>query len=98
MTFGPNFIVGTMFNTPPVFPVYVTMLTLEWLKNLGGKQSLTGLNKMMVNCKTCGHGCHCESDKIDSEHYTPLMDVCECKKCQHEVKEEIEYEECLSCQ
>jgi len=53
---------------------------------------------MMVNCKTCGHGCHCESDKIDSEHYTPLMDVCECKKCQHEIKEEIEYEECLSCQ
>jgi hypothetical protein len=45
---------------------------------------------MMVKCKTCGHGCHCESDKIDSEHYTPLMDVCECKKCQHEVKEEIE--------
>ena len=53
---------------------------------------------MMVKCKTCGHGCHCESDKINSQHYTPLMDVCECKKCQHEVKEEIEYEECLSCQ
>ena len=52
---------------------------------------------MMVKCKICGHGCHCESDKIDSEHYTPLMDMCECKKCQHEVKE-IEYEECLSCQ
>ena len=67
------------------------------LKNLGGKQSLTGLNKMMVKCKTCGHGCHCSEDKIDSEHYTPLMDLCECKKCQHEVKE-IEYEECLSCQ
>ena len=53
---------------------------------------------MMVKCKNCGHGCHCESDKIDSEHYTPLMDLCECKKCQHEAKEEIEYEECLSCQ
>jgi hypothetical protein len=52
---------------------------------------------MMVKCKTCGHGCHCESDKIDSEHYTPLMDVCECKKCQHEVEED-KYEECLSCQ
>ena len=25
-----------MFNTPPVFAVYVSMLTLEWLKNLGG--------------------------------------------------------------
>ena len=46
----------------------------------------------MVKCKTCGHGCHCSEDKIDSEHYTPLMDLCECKKCQHEVKE-IEYED-----
>src|SRR5690606_13701044 len=26
----------SMFNTPPVFAVYVSMLTLEWLKNLGG--------------------------------------------------------------
>ena len=25
----------SMFNTPAVFPVYVSMLTLEWLKNLG---------------------------------------------------------------
>jgi len=27
---------SSMFNTPPVFAVYVSMLTLEWLKNLGG--------------------------------------------------------------
>ena len=26
----------SMFNTPPVFPIYVSMLTLEWLKELGG--------------------------------------------------------------
>ncbi|WP_435139469.1 3-phosphoserine/phosphohydroxythreonine transaminase [Formosa sp. A9] len=26
----------SMFNTPPVFAVYTSMLTLEWLKNLGG--------------------------------------------------------------
>lgn len=26
----------SMFNTPAVFPVYVSMLTLEWLKDLGG--------------------------------------------------------------
>lgn len=26
----------SMFNTPPVFAVYVSMLTLEWLKDLGG--------------------------------------------------------------
>ena len=27
---------SSMFNTPAVFPVYVSMLTLRWLKNLGG--------------------------------------------------------------
>ena len=26
----------SMYNTPPVFPVYVTMLTLRWLKKHGG--------------------------------------------------------------
>jgi phosphoserine aminotransferase len=27
---------GSMLNTPPVFAVYVCMLTLRWLKNMGG--------------------------------------------------------------
>jgi len=27
---------GSMYNTPPVFAVYVSMLTLQWLKGLGG--------------------------------------------------------------
>ena len=27
---------SSMFNTPPVFAVYTSMLTLEWLKNKGG--------------------------------------------------------------
>ena len=27
---------GSMFNTPPVFGVYTSMLNLEWLKNKGG--------------------------------------------------------------
>lgn len=26
----------SMFNTPPVFPIYVSMLTLQWLKENGG--------------------------------------------------------------
>jgi phosphoserine aminotransferase len=26
----------SMYNTPPVFAVYVSMLTLEWMKKLGG--------------------------------------------------------------
>ncbi len=34
----------SMFNTPAVFPVYVSMLTLEWIKGLGGIQAIEKLN------------------------------------------------------
>ena len=34
----------SMFNTPAVFPVYVSMLTLEWLKNLGGISEIEKIN------------------------------------------------------
>lgn len=35
----------SMFNTPPVFAVYVSMLTLEWLKNLGGISAIEKKNQ-----------------------------------------------------
>ncbi|SDW87840.1 phosphoserine aminotransferase apoenzyme [Lutibacter oricola] len=35
----------SMFNTPPVFPVYVSMLTLQWLKDLGGVKAIEKINK-----------------------------------------------------
>lgn len=35
----------SMFNTPSVFAVYVSMLTLEWLKNLGGIPAVEKLNE-----------------------------------------------------
>lgn len=34
----------SMFNTPPVFPIYVSMLTLEWLKGLGGVEAMQKIN------------------------------------------------------
>ncbi|HEA23458.1 MAG TPA: 3-phosphoserine/phosphohydroxythreonine transaminase [Pricia antarctica] len=34
----------SMFNTPAVFPVYTSMLTLEWLKNLGGIDAIAEIN------------------------------------------------------
>ncbi len=34
----------SMFNTPPVFSVYVSMLTLEWLKKNGGIEWIEGIN------------------------------------------------------
>ena len=35
---------GSMFNTPPVFAVYVSMLTLQWLKDLGGIEAIEKRN------------------------------------------------------
>ena len=36
---------GSMFNTPPVYPVYVSMLTLRWLKANGGVAAAEKRNK-----------------------------------------------------
>jgi phosphoserine aminotransferase len=36
---------GSLLNTPPVFAVYVCMLTLRWLKNLGGIEAIEPVNK-----------------------------------------------------
>jgi phosphoserine aminotransferase len=36
---------GSMFNTPPVFPVYTSMLNLQWLKNKGGIKSIEKENE-----------------------------------------------------
>jgi phosphoserine aminotransferase len=36
---------GSMFNTPPVFAVYTSMLTLQWLKDLGGIKAIEKENE-----------------------------------------------------
>ncbi|CAI8197494.1 MAG: Phosphoserine aminotransferase [SAR116 cluster bacterium] len=35
----------SMFNTPAVFPVYVSMLTMQWLKDLGGIAAIEKINR-----------------------------------------------------
>ncbi|GGD38256.1 3-phosphoserine/phosphohydroxythreonine transaminase [Muriicola marianensis] len=35
----------SMFNTPAVFPVYVCMLTLQWLKDMGGIAAIEEINE-----------------------------------------------------
>ncbi len=36
---------GSMLNTPPVFAIYVCMLTLRWLKKLGGIGTIEPINQ-----------------------------------------------------
>jgi len=37
---------GSMLNTPPVFAIYVCLLTLRWLKQLGGIEAMEKINRM----------------------------------------------------
>ena len=36
---------GSMYNTPPVFPIYVSMLTMKWLKDNGGVAWIEKINQ-----------------------------------------------------
>lgn len=40
---------GSMYNTPPVFPVYVSMLTLRWIKQNGGVAAIQIKNEEKAN-------------------------------------------------
>lgn len=40
---------GSMLNTPPVFAVYVCMLTLSWLKKMGGVDVIEKINNEKAN-------------------------------------------------
>jgi phosphoserine aminotransferase len=40
---------GSMLNTPPVFAIYVCMLTLRWLKNLGGVAVMENINNQKAS-------------------------------------------------
>jgi phosphoserine aminotransferase len=40
---------GSMFNTPPVFAIYISMLTLRWLKEQGGISAIERLNEKWIS-------------------------------------------------
>lgn len=37
---------GSMFNTPPVLPIYVVRETLKWMKSIGGIEKMYEINKL----------------------------------------------------
>ena len=39
----------SMYNTPPVFPIYASLLTLEWLKRQGGIKAIEKMNEAKAN-------------------------------------------------
>ena len=40
---------GSMYNTPPVFPIYVSMLTMKWLKDNGGVAWIEKINQQKAD-------------------------------------------------
>lgn len=39
----------SMYNTPPVFPIYASLLTLQWLKNQGGIADIEKINNQKAS-------------------------------------------------
>jgi phosphoserine aminotransferase len=39
----------SLYNTPPVFPIYVCMSTLEWLKSIGGVAAIEKINQQKAD-------------------------------------------------
>jgi len=40
---------NSIYNTAPVFPIYVSMLTLQWLKESGGVSAIEKINRKKAN-------------------------------------------------
>ncbi len=67
---------GSRYNTPPVFPIYVMMLTLRWLKGKGGLAGIEKLNQAKakilydeIDANPCFKGTATREDRS-------LMNVC----------------------
>ena len=45
LDYQKHIVAKSMYNTPPVFAVYTSLLTLQWLKNQGGILAIEALNK-----------------------------------------------------
>ena len=49
LDYGVHISKESMFNTPSVFAVYVSMLTLQWIKDLGGISGIEEINEKKAN-------------------------------------------------
>jgi phosphoserine aminotransferase len=66
----------SMYNTPPVFPIYVTLLTLQWLKKNGGIAWIEKVNQQKadllyneIDCNSLFYGTVVKEDRSN-------MNVC----------------------
>lgn len=83
---------GSMYNTPPVFPIYTLMLTLRWIKAQGGLDAIALHNVQKaqllydeIDANPCFKGTVNEEDRslmnacfvpVRPEHEAPFMEMC----------------------
>lgn len=83
---------GSMYNTPPVFPIYVLMLTLRWIKENGGLAGMEKLNRAKakilydeIDTNPCFKGTVANEDRSlmnvcflpeNPEHEAMFLDAC----------------------
>ncbi len=89
---------GSLYNTPPVFPIYVTMLTLRWLKALGGLTAIAKHNEAKakllydeIDANPLFEGTAAKEDRSlmnvtfvakNSDHETPFLQACKAAGCE----------------
>lgn len=87
---------GSMYNTPPVFPIYVTLLTLRWIKETG-LQIIENRNKRKaeslyaeIDRNSCFYGTVNAEDRSlmnvvfrahKTEHETRFLELCKEAGC-----------------
>ncbi|HFA47519.1 MAG TPA: 3-phosphoserine/phosphohydroxythreonine transaminase [Bacteroidetes bacterium] len=83
---------GSMFNTPPTYPIYVLMLTLRWIKGKGGLEAIEKMNKSKarllykeIDSNPCFTGTVDKKDRslmnvcflpTKDEYAAPFLDMC----------------------
>jgi phosphoserine aminotransferase len=83
---------GSMYNTPPVFPIYVMMLTLRWVAAQGGLEAMALHNVQKaqvlyneIDTNPCFKGTVAEEDRSlmnvcflpeKAEYEAPFMEAC----------------------
>jgi phosphoserine aminotransferase len=70
---------GSMLNTPPVFAIYVCLLTLRWLKKQGGVAGIEKVNKekasLLYKTLETKQGFELPVDKADRSHMNVVFRI-----------------------
>ncbi len=79
---------GSLFNTPPVLPIFTVKETLKWVKNLGGLTKMQEINKAKANLLYNAIDNSKMFEGTAEKESRSLMNVCFVMKEAYKAKEE----------